>query len=100
MMGMAYSLRGVGFSLTWGVMHVIHISHAAFRLLGAYLVYTENLIRETSPLLQNINELMKNARIKPPSRLQSGTGSRSANVRCYHADFHHGADGSAKFHQG
>jgi branched-chain amino acid transport system permease protein len=40
MMGMVYALLGVGFSLTWGVMHVIHISHAAFGLLGAYLAYS------------------------------------------------------------
>jgi len=40
MMGMVYALLSVGFSLTWGVMHVIHISHAAFGLLGAYLAYS------------------------------------------------------------
>ncbi|MFH0844785.1 MAG: branched-chain amino acid ABC transporter permease [Pseudomonadota bacterium] len=40
MMGSVYALLGVGFSLTWGVMKVIHISHAAFGLLGAFLAYT------------------------------------------------------------
>ena len=40
MMGAAYTLLGVGFSLTWGVMKVIHISHAAFGLIGAFLAYT------------------------------------------------------------
>jgi len=40
MMGMVYALLGVGFSLTWGVMHVINISHATFGLLGAYLAYS------------------------------------------------------------
>ena len=40
MIGMVYALLSVGFSLTWGVMHVIHISHAAFVLLGAYLAYS------------------------------------------------------------
>jgi branched-chain amino acid transport system permease protein len=40
MMGMVYALLSVGFSLTWGVMHVIHISHAAFGLLGAYVAYS------------------------------------------------------------
>lgn len=39
MMGSVYALLGVGFSLTWGVMKVINISHAAFGLLGAYLSY-------------------------------------------------------------
>ena len=40
MMGAVYALLGVGFSLTWGVMKVIHISHATFGLLGAFLAYT------------------------------------------------------------
>ena len=40
MMGSVYALLGVGFSLTWGVMKVIHISHAAFGLVGAFLAYT------------------------------------------------------------
>ena len=40
MMGMVYALLSVGFSLTWGVMQVINISHAAFGLLGAYLAYS------------------------------------------------------------
>ncbi|MEJ2718071.1 MAG: branched-chain amino acid ABC transporter permease, partial [Deltaproteobacteria bacterium] len=39
-MGSVYALLGVGFSLTWGVMNVINISHAAFGLLGAFLAYT------------------------------------------------------------
>ena len=40
MMGSVYALLGVGFSLTWGVMKVINIAHAAFGLLGAFLAYT------------------------------------------------------------
>ena len=40
MMGSAYALLGVGFSLTWGVMKVINISHSAFGLIGAFLAYT------------------------------------------------------------
>lgn len=40
MMGAVYALLGVGFSLTWGVMRVINISHAAFGLLGAFFAYT------------------------------------------------------------
>jgi len=40
MMGSVYALLGVGFSLTWGVMKVIHISHSAFGLVGAFLAYT------------------------------------------------------------
>ncbi len=38
-MGSVYAVLGVGFSLAWGVMQVIHISHAAFGLLAAYLAY-------------------------------------------------------------
>jgi len=38
-MGSVYALLGVGFSLVWGVMGVIHISHPAFGLLAAYLAY-------------------------------------------------------------
>jgi branched-chain amino acid transport system permease protein len=39
MMGAVYALLGVGFSLTWGVMKVINISHAAFGLVGAFIAY-------------------------------------------------------------
>lgn len=39
MMGAVYSLLGVGFSLTWGVMKVINISHSAFGLVGSFLAY-------------------------------------------------------------
>ncbi len=38
-MGSVYALLGVGFSLTWGVMRVIHISHAAFGLIAAFVAY-------------------------------------------------------------
>lgn len=39
MMGAVYALLGVGFSLTWGVMKVINIAHAAFGLVGAFVAY-------------------------------------------------------------
>ncbi len=38
-MGSVYALLGVGFSLVWGVMKVVHISHPTFGLLAAYLAY-------------------------------------------------------------
>ncbi|MEW6261984.1 MAG: branched-chain amino acid ABC transporter permease [Thermodesulfobacteriota bacterium] len=38
-MGSVYALLGAGFSLAWGVMRVVHISHPAFGLLAAYLAY-------------------------------------------------------------
>jgi branched-chain amino acid transport system permease protein len=40
MMGAVYALLGVGFSLSWGVMKVINIAHAAFGLIGAFIAYT------------------------------------------------------------
>ncbi len=39
LMGGIFALFGVGFSLTWGVMKVINIAHAAFGILAAYLAY-------------------------------------------------------------
>ncbi len=40
MMGAVYALLGVGFSLSWGVMKVINIAHAAFGLISAFIAYT------------------------------------------------------------
>ena len=51
MMGAVYALLGVGFSLTWGVMKVIHISHAAFGLIGAFLAYTLLKLWGLDPIL-------------------------------------------------
>jgi len=51
MMGAVYALLGVGFSLTWGVMKVIHISHAAFGLVGAFLAYTLLQLWGLDPIL-------------------------------------------------
>jgi branched-chain amino acid transport system permease protein len=39
LMGGIFALLGVGFSLSWGVMKVINIAHAAFGILAAYLAY-------------------------------------------------------------
>lgn len=39
LLGGIYALLGVGFSLTWGTMEVLNISHAAFAVLGAYIAY-------------------------------------------------------------
>jgi branched-chain amino acid transport system permease protein len=39
LVGLAYAILGVGFSLTWGASGVINASHAAFAVLGAYLGY-------------------------------------------------------------
>jgi branched-chain amino acid transport system permease protein len=40
MMGAVYALLGIGFSLTWGVMKVINVSHATFGLIAAFVAYT------------------------------------------------------------
>ena len=39
LLGGIYALLGVGFSLTWGTMQVLNISHAAFAVMGAYIAY-------------------------------------------------------------
>lgn len=39
LVGGVFALFGVGFSLTWGVMKVINIAHAAFGILAAYIAY-------------------------------------------------------------
>lgn len=39
LMGGIFALLGVGFSLSWGVMKVINIAHAAFGILAAYIAY-------------------------------------------------------------
>lgn len=39
LIGSAFAVLSVGFSLTWGVTHVLNIAHASFALLAAYLGY-------------------------------------------------------------
>lgn len=39
LVGGAFALLGVGFSLTWGVTRVINVAHAAFAVLAAYIAY-------------------------------------------------------------
>jgi len=39
LMGGIYAAMGVGFSLTWGVMKVINLSHCAFGVVSAYIGY-------------------------------------------------------------
>lgn len=39
LVGMAYAILGVGFSLTWGATGVINAAHAGFAVLGAYFGY-------------------------------------------------------------
>lgn len=38
-LGLVYATLGVGFSLTWGTLDLINVSHAAFAVLAAYIGY-------------------------------------------------------------
>jgi branched-chain amino acid transport system permease protein len=39
LLGGIYALIALGFSLVWGIMNIINISHGAFVMLGAYVTY-------------------------------------------------------------
>ncbi len=54
LMGGIFALFGVGFSLTWGVMKVINIAHAAFGILAAYIAYWGLVLYGVDPLLSLI----------------------------------------------
>jgi branched-chain amino acid transport system permease protein len=54
LMGGIYALLGVGFSLTWGVMKVINIAHAAFGILAAYIAYWGLTLYGIDPMLSLI----------------------------------------------
>jgi len=49
--GGLYALIAVGFSLVWGVMHVVNIAHGAFVILGAYIAWKLNGAVGLDPLL-------------------------------------------------
>lgn len=51
LMGGIFALFGVGFSLTWGVMKVINIAHAAFGILASYIAYWGLTLYGVDPLL-------------------------------------------------
>lgn len=54
LMGGIFALFGVGFTLTWGVMKVINIAHAAFGILGSYIAYWGLSIYGIDPILSLI----------------------------------------------
>lgn len=54
LIGGIFSLLSVGFSLTWGVMKVINISHAAFGILAAYIAYWGLNLYGIDPILSLI----------------------------------------------
>lgn len=49
--GLAFAVLAVGFTLLWGAVDVINVSHAAFGVLGAYLGYFANTRYGIDPLL-------------------------------------------------
>jgi branched-chain amino acid transport system permease protein len=51
LVGGAFALLGVGFSLTWGVTRVINVAHAAFAVLAAYLAYWSTKSYGIDPIL-------------------------------------------------
>jgi branched-chain amino acid transport system permease protein len=51
LMGGIFALFGVGFSLTWGVMKVINIAHAAFGILASYIAYWGLTLYGVDPIL-------------------------------------------------
>src|SRR5262249_44233023 len=50
-LGGIYALAAVGFSLIFGVLHVINLSHGILVLLGAYLALTFSQVLRIDPLL-------------------------------------------------
>lgn len=50
-LGGIYACVGVGFSLVWGVMNIINLTHGAFIMLGAYITYWSFQILGLDPFL-------------------------------------------------
>jgi branched-chain amino acid transport system permease protein len=50
LLGSIYALLSVGFSLAWGTMKVMNISHAVFAVLGAYIAYWLFTLLNIDPL--------------------------------------------------
>ncbi len=57
LMGGIFALFGVGFSLTWGVMRVINIAHAAFGILASYIAYWGLTLYGIDPILSLVVSL-------------------------------------------
>ncbi|MDI7260653.1 MAG: branched-chain amino acid ABC transporter permease [Thermodesulfobacteriota bacterium] len=57
LMGGIFALFAVGFSLTWGVMKVINIAHAAFGILASYIAYWGLTLYGIDPILSLILSL-------------------------------------------
>lgn len=51
LIGLAYALLSVGFSLNWGAVGVINVSHSAWAVFGAYIAYFVTSQLSLNPLL-------------------------------------------------
>lgn len=51
LVGLVFAVIAVGFTLIWGTIDVINLSHAAFGVLGAYMGYYANTMFGVDPLL-------------------------------------------------
>lgn len=51
LVGSAFALISVGFSLTWGVLRVINIAHCAFAVLAGYISYWLLQLYRVDPLI-------------------------------------------------
>jgi branched-chain amino acid transport system permease protein len=49
--GGLYALIAVGFSLVWGVMHVVNVAHGAFVIAGAYVAWSVTTDLGLSPFI-------------------------------------------------
>lgn len=49
--GGLYALIAVGFSLVWGVMHVVNVAHGAFVIAGAYVAWSVSTDLGFSPFI-------------------------------------------------
>lgn len=51
LLGGVYAVIALGFSLVWGIMNIINISHGAFVMLGAYATYWITTISGIDPFV-------------------------------------------------
>ena len=51
LLGGLYAAVAVGFSLVWGIMNVVNLTHGAFIMLGGYIVFTLFTMAHIDPFL-------------------------------------------------
>lgn len=49
--GSVYAMIGIGFSLVWGVLNIVNLSHGSFIMIGAYLSFTLFSVYRLDPFL-------------------------------------------------